>query len=297
MPGARREASYRLGAAAVTVLLWSSSFVGIRADRALSPGVLALGRLTVATLALTLMMRVSGERRPGRDILPGAALCGALWFAAYNLALNQAEHEVDAGIAAMIVYLGPLLIIVLAGLFLGEKYPPLLLAGAGVAFAGTVLIALASARHASFSVAGIGLSLLAALGFAGGAVAQKPLLRRASPLQVTWLACLCGTIVCLPFAPALASQLPHASASSVAWLIYLGAGPTAIAFLTWGYALAQTTTGKMGTMTYLVPALAVLLGWLILREAPPALAIAGGALSLAGVAITGRLARTGERVP
>jgi tetratricopeptide (TPR) repeat protein len=104
------------------------------------------------------------------------------------------------------------------------------------------------------------------------------------------------SILCLPFTPALVRQLPHAPVGSIAWLIYLGACPTAIAFLTWGYALARTSAGKMGTMTYLVPPLAVLLGWVILRETPPALAMAGGALSLAGVAVTGRLARTG-RVP
>jgi drug/metabolite transporter (DMT)-like permease len=44
----------------------------------------------------------------------------------------------------------------------------------------------------------------------------------------------------------------------------------------------------MGAFTYLVPPLAVLLGWLVLSEAPPALALAGGLLCLAGVALTRR---------
>jgi drug/metabolite transporter (DMT)-like permease len=294
---AQQQTSYRFGAAAVTVLLWSSSFVGIRADRSLSPGVLALGRLVVASLVLTVLMRIQGEHLPDRRILPGAALCGALWFAGYNIALNEAERRVDASVAAMIVYLGPLFIVVLAGLFLHEKYPPLLFVGCGVAFAGTVLIAIATSRHTAFSATGIGLCLLAALGFAGGAVSQKPLLRRASALQVTWLACLCGAMLCLPFAAALPGQLAHAHASSIAWLIYLGTGPTAIAFTTWGYALARTSTGRMGAMTYLVPLLATLLAWFMLHETPPALAIVGGTLSLAGVTITSRLARTGESAP
>ena len=49
----------------------------------------------------------------------------------------------------------------------------------------------------------------------------------------------------------------------------------------------------MGATTYLVPPLAVLMGWLFLGEAPPALALAGGALCLAGVFVArgGRLRR------
>jgi len=44
----------------------------------------------------------------------------------------------------------------------------------------------------------------------------------------------------------------------------------------------------MGAFTYLVPPLAVLLGWAVLSESPPALALAGGLLCLAGVALTRR---------
>jgi drug/metabolite transporter (DMT)-like permease len=42
----------------------------------------------------------------------------------------------------------------------------------------------------------------------------------------------------------------------------------------------------MGATTYLVPPLAVLICWAFLGETPPALALAGGALCLVGVAVT-----------
>jgi drug/metabolite transporter (DMT)-like permease len=44
----------------------------------------------------------------------------------------------------------------------------------------------------------------------------------------------------------------------------------------------------LGAFTYLVPPVAVLLGWLLLSESPPALALAGGLLCLVGVAVTRR---------
>ena len=117
-------------------------------------------------------------------------------------------------------------------------------------------------------------------------MAQKPLLDRTSGLQVTFLACLIGAAVCLPFAPALADELGDAPAASLAWTVYLGVFPTAVGFTTWAYALKRTTAGRMGATTYLVPPLAILLGWAFLGETPPALAVAGGALCLVGVAVT-----------
>jgi drug/metabolite transporter (DMT)-like permease len=122
-------------------------------------------------------------------------------------------------------------------------------------------------------------------------VAQKPSLRHASALSVTWVACTIGAVSCLAYGPSLVHELGHARRSAIAWTAYLGAAPTAIGFLTWAYALARTTAGRMGSTTYLVPPLAVLLGWALLGEIPPALALPGGVLCLAGVA----LARTGNR--
>ncbi len=72
------------------------------------------------------------------------------------------------------------------------------------------------------------------------------------------------------------------------WVVYLSVFPTAVAFTTWAYALSRTTAGRMGATTYLVPPLAVLMGWMVLGEVPPALALIGGALCLVGVAVTRR---------
>ena len=85
--------------------------------------------------------------------------------------------------------------------------------------------------------------------------------------------------VVAPIRPAVV----RASASAVAWTVYLGALPTAIGFTTWAYALRRTSAGRMGATTYLVPPIAVVMGWAVLGEAPPAPALAGGALCLAGV--------------
>jgi drug/metabolite transporter (DMT)-like permease len=286
----RRVAVPVLAAVAVTVLAWASAFVGIRAVGAdLSPGPLALGRLLVGTAVLGLLLAAAGRPwvAPTRREWGLLTVCGVGWFGVYNLALNAAEQHLDAGTTAMLVNVGPILIAVLAGLWLGEGFPRWLVVGLVVAFAGVLLIGLAS-RGAGTDVLGVVLCLVAAVTYATGVVAQKPVLRRLPPLQVTATACAVGTLCCLPWAGSLATELGAASPGSVAGLVYLGAVPTALAFSTWAYALARTDAGRLGVTTYLVPPLVVLMGWLLLDEVPPAPAVVGGAVCLAGVALSRR---------
>jgi drug/metabolite transporter (DMT)-like permease len=281
-----RERYLALGAALVTVTLWASAFVGIRdAAHHLSPGALSLGRLSIASLALGLIVLARREPLPSRRDLGVIAFVGVFWFGIYNLTLIEAEQRVDAGTAAMLVNTGPILIAVLAGIVLQEGFPPRLLGGMAIAFAGVVVIGSATSDRGLTPSWGAVLCLVAAIGYAVGVVAQKPVLTRVSALQVTWLACTFGALVCLPFAGSLAGELPDAPGSAIGWMVYLAVAPMAIGFLTWGYALARTTAGRMGSMTYLVPPIAILLGWLLLDEVPPALAIVGGALCLTGVIV------------
>src|SRR3712207_9560780 len=64
---------------------------------------------------------VRGERWPPRRDLPAIVLYGVLWFGLYNVALNEAERRVDAGTAAMLVNVGPILIALLAGVVLRSE--------------------------------------------------------------------------------------------------------------------------------------------------------------------------------
>jgi drug/metabolite transporter (DMT)-like permease len=277
-----------LAAALVTVAFWASAFVGIRsAGRTFSPGPLALARLLIGSVLLGVLVLARGERRVDVRALPGIAVCGVLWFGIYNVALNAGERHLDAGTAAMLVGIGPALLAVLAGVLLGEGLPPRLLGGCAIALAGVVTIGLATSER-GVSPIGTILCLLAAAAYAGGVVAQKPVLRRVSAAQTTWLCCCVGALVCAPFAPALVDELGGASASSIGWLLYLGAFATTLAFTTWAFALARTDAGRLGSTTYLAPPLSILFGWALLGETPAVAAIAGGALCLCGVVVARR---------
>ena len=275
-----------MAAALVTVLVWASAFVGIRsAGRGLSPGALSLGRLVVGLVVLTIVCLIRHERFPSRaDLRPtwlALLPCGLLWFGVYNLTLNAGERRIDAGTAAMVVNVGPILIALLAGHFLHEGFPRNVLAGCAVAFSGVAIIALASATHTA-TTTGVLLCLTAAVAYAGGAVTQKVVLRRLSPLQTIWLCCAIGVLFFLPFAQQLATELGSAAPGVIGWTVYLGTFPTALGFLTWAFALSRSNVGRLGATTYLIPPLSVLLGWLLLGETPAPLAYLGGAICLCG---------------
>lgn len=297
MTHGRRERVLLIGAIVFTVLAWASAFVVIRGVAPqVGGGALALGRLAVGAIALGIL--VGAQRRwvrPTRSDWIRLVVYGVGWFGAYNVALNLAEQTLDAGTTAMIVNIGPILIAVGAGLFLGEGIPRWLAIGAAVAFGGVVLIGLGTSLVADgerpIDPVGVLWCLLAAVTYAIGVLAQKPMAGRLPASQMALIGCVIGMIACLPFAGQLASELAVAPPATYAGIAYLGIVPTALAFTTWGYALGRMPAGQLGISTYVVPPLAILLGLRFFSEVPAPLAIAGGVLCLVGVALSRRRPR------
>jgi drug/metabolite transporter (DMT)-like permease len=87
---------------------------------------------------------VRREPLPRRRDLVAIAAFGVLFLGVYSVTLNAAERRVDAGTAAMLINAGPILIAILAGIFLKEGFPRWLFVGGAVAFSGCVLIGLAN---------------------------------------------------------------------------------------------------------------------------------------------------------
>ena len=278
-----------LAAVASTLLLWASAFAAIRhLGHDFSPGALSLGRLVVGAVCLGVVALASGLPRPTAAEWRSIVVIGVLWYALYNVALNEGEQRVDAGTAAMLIQVSPVLIALLAAMFLDEPFTRHLAAGLALAFGGVALIGTAGSPDGDRDLLGVGLVLVSATAYAVSVIVQKPLMRRLRGVQVTWLACTVGAVACLPWAGELVTQTAAAPASSVWWLVYLGVFPTAIAFTTYAYALTHMDASKLGVTTYLVPPITIVLGLLFLDEVPPPMAYVGGVLALVGVAVARR---------
>ncbi|WP_324192465.1 DMT family transporter [Nocardia transvalensis] len=280
-----------VAAVVVAVVLWASAFVAIRdIGPALSAAPMALLRLAVAAVTLTILvgLRHRGGSRVPRSRVPWLLIIGyaVLWLAGYTVALNAAERHVDAGTAALLVNLAPLLVAIGAAALLREALPPALLVGVLVSLAGVAAIALGATGHRDGI--GVALCLLAAVLYAAGVLIQKAALRHVDALTAIWLGCVIATVVLLPWTPQLISELSAAPARIIAEGVYLGVFPTAIGFTAWSYALRRTDAGRLTTSSYAVPAVSVLLSWLLLGEIPTAWALIGGTICLVGVAISRR---------
>jgi len=280
-------------AVAVTLVFWASAFVAIRhLGHDFSPGALSLGRLLVGALCLGAVALSRGLPRPtGREWV-SIVVIGVLWFGVYNVALNEGEHRIDAGTAAMLIQVSPVLIAFLAAAFLNERFTLYLGIGLALAFGGVGLISIASSEGGGNDVLGVLLCLLSAAVYSISLILQKPLVARLSALHVTWLACTVGAVACLPFLGRLIDEAGDAPASSILWVAYLGVFPTAIAFTTYAYALRHMSASSLGVTTYLVPPITIVMGWLFLDETPAAMAYVGGVLALVGVAVARRKPRT-----
>lgn len=273
-------------ALAVTVVLWASAFPAIRAGLAgLGVAGLSLLRLVVASAALAVVAPLAGVRPPRRRDLPLIALCGLTGMTAYQVLLNWGEERVPAGTASLLISLAPVFSALLAAAVLGERITRRIALGSVIAVSGAGLITYGGAGLFSADA----LLVLAAAGAQGTYhVAIKPLLGRHSGFEVACYAMWSGTIFLLPFAPAAVHALTDAPASACAAAVYLGLGPSALGFVTWGYAVARGSVASATAALYLVPpfALIVAFGWL--GEVPHPVELAGGLLGVAGVVLVNR---------
>jgi drug/metabolite transporter (DMT)-like permease len=284
---------------ASVLVFTASAYVAIRHLRhTFSPGSMTLGRLLVGSvvLGLILLMSRSWKAMSTREWAVTTAT-GLLLFGAYNLTINAGASRVDAGTAAFVNQVSPIAIALLAALVLHERLTVPAVVGMALAFGGVAIIALGASSGVGGDLLGVVLCLAAALSYAIGAVLEKPLVARLPALQITWVACTIGALLCLPYGGSLGREAVHASTTDLGWLVFLGIGPTAVAFTTFAYALKYMNAGALGITTYLIPPLTIVLSFFLLAETPPGSAYLGGALALVGVAVAQRTGHVRQATP
>lgn len=281
-----------LGAITITLLLWSSAFAGIRAGlEAFTPGQLALFRFLCASTLMGVFALVRRMRLPALRDVPVILVLGFFGIAAYHTCLNYAEVRVSAGAAGMLIASSPVFVALLAAAFLRERLAVWGWVGIVLSFGGSALVALGAGGTLDLEPYAL-LVLAAALCGSVYFVLLKPLLARYSPLELSTYAIWAGTLMLLVFLPGLPRAIAQAPLSTILAVVYLGLLPGGVAYITWAVALARTPASVQGSFQYLIPVLAVFIAWIWRGEVPTVAAVAGGAISLAGVILVNSAGRS-----
>jgi len=267
----------------ITILLWASSFAAVRAGlQAFTPGHIALFRFLIASVLLAAFTLINRIKLPKLKDIPVIFLLGFLGIAAFHTAQNYGQVTVTAGSAAMIVSSVPIFTAMLATIFLGEKLKLWGWLGIFISFLGVYLIALGEREGVKFAP-GVIVLLLAAIIAATFFVLQKPYLTRYSALQLVTYMIWAGTLFLLVFTPGLIDEVTNAPIEATIAIIFLGIFPSAVAYVTWSYALSRAPASIVASFLYLQPVLAIIIAWIWLNEIPALIAITGGVVTILGV--------------
>ena len=273
--------------------IWGSSFMFITiALRDLAPSTLILLRMGFGALALALYVRVAGL--PLSRLRPYAAplaLLALINTAVPFFLIAWGQQYIDSGLAAIFNASAPLFTALFAiPIDRTQRVTGTRLAGILLAFGGVVLLVGFELSGGERAVAGA----LAVVGAAacygiGGLYAGRRFVGLPAPLvalgSLVW-----ATLFVLPVGAAEASMPGWDASLSV---LYLGVAATGVAYLLYFGLIAGAGASKAVLVTYLVPSLALLYGAIFLDEEITAIALAGLALVLAGVALgTGTLGRS-----
>ncbi len=158
------------------------------------------------------------------------------------------------------------------------------LASTACATAGVGLLVLGG-RAAHVSAPGVALALGAGASYAVYTVASKRLLAAGhAPERVMARGFGFAALLLAPVVALVGLPSSLLSSEGLVLALYLGAVPTAIAYVLFARGLRRLTPGETATLTLAEPLTAALLGALVLGERPGPTAIAGAALVLVGIA-------------
>lgn len=274
-----------LAAILVTLLFWASAFSGIRVGlEFFSPGHLALYRFLVASLTLFVYMGLTRQPVPSRRDLGQIGLLSVAGISLYHVLLNYGQQSVPAGTASLLIAVGPVITALLAVRFTGERLNALGWLGTAVSLGGVALIVLGRGQGVAFTQGAV-MVLAAAFFTSLYFVFQKGVVARVGALPFTVWSLILGTLPMLVFLPGFGAEWRAAPLSAHLALIYLGVFPSALAYMTWTFAMARVGASTTSSFLYVSPVLAILMAWALLGEVPTLTTLLGGAVALAGVVL------------
>jgi drug/metabolite transporter (DMT)-like permease len=279
---------------AVPGIIWGASFLFIAEGlEAMGPNGVTFARLLVGFATLSLFP--GAWKSVVREDWGRIALLGVLWMAFPMSLFPYAELRVSSALTGMLNGTNPLFTAIVAAVIARSLPARGVAVGIAVGIGGAVLMAIPSLGEGSSSTAGVALILAAMLSYGLALNLVRPLQHRNGALPVIWRAQAVGVVLTAPLgAPELLAA--QWSVGPLLSILALGAFGTAIAMVVATVAAGTLGATRASATTFLIPPVALLLGVLVRGEQVAALAVAGGAVCLAGAWLMRRAQAAPTRV-
>jgi drug/metabolite transporter (DMT)-like permease len=267
--------------------IWGNSFflTKVVVDE-VPPLTLVEGRFVLSTAVLLVLLRVfrlSFSLSPALWL--GVAFMGLVNNVIPFVLITWGQQHIDSSLAAILNSTMPLFAVVIAPLWIKERLTVERLAGVLIGFAGAfVLIGPDLGSITESSTLGQLAVVVASGGYAVGTVFARRYLQERPPVVFAMGQMLVASVVLLP--AALAVDRPfdlHPSAkAALAWAA-LGVVSSGLAYVIFFWLIQRLEALEVSVIAYLIPLVAVIMGWLVLDERLGAKSFGGLALIVLGV--------------
>jgi drug/metabolite transporter (DMT)-like permease len=273
-------------------IIWGIAFDAISiAVEHLSPVNLALLRWLIAGAGYIVLLPFVGKTKVKFDSkdLPRLLLISFANVPLYHLSLNYGETSVSAGVAGLLVSLGPILIALLSRIMLKEKIGKQLVIALAVATLGAILLSVSQLTGPSGSIVGVLEVITTAVAYAVFAVFSKPLVTKYGALPIAIRAGTIGTLMLLPLlSQSFVVQVSALPPIGWAAVLYLSMISTVLGYCMFYILISRSTVTRLSIQLYLIPIVAVIGGVVILGQQVTVFTIVGGATLLLAIALATR---------
>ncbi|QIJ62701.1 EamA family transporter [Streptomyces sp. JB150] len=218
-----------------------------------------------------------------------AAVLGALNIGAFFPLLFLSAYRLPGGLAAVVGSVGPLFVIGLSALLLGQRATLRAVLAAIAAACGVSLVVLKAAG--ALDTLGVLAALGSTLSMSAGTVLTKRWGRPdgVGPLALTGWQLTAGGLIIAPVAFLVEGAPPALDAPAVGGYLYLSLANTALAYWLWFHGIGGLTATQVTFLGPLSPLTAAVVGWAALGQALTPLQLGGMALAF-GATVAGQLA-------
>jgi len=290
-PEHRERDAFVVFAPAAFVFLWSTGFLGVKLGlpHAAPFSFLAVRFAITAALLVPIALALRAAWPRSAAEAGHAMVAGILLHVVYiGGVMGGIANGVSAGVVALVAGLQPLITAALVGRILGEAVSRLQWAGLALGFAGVVLVVYAKLAVGEATTVGFAFTAMALAGVTAGTLYQKRFCARLDMRAGLSIQFVTACALCFALGAALEDFRIDWTGEFVFAVLWLSLVVSMGAFTLLMLLLRRGAAARVTSLFYLTPPTTAALGWLLFGETLGALALAGMAVAVAGVALANR---------